>query len=228
MSDTANHISGARLTGSWDTSLQQHIAELNGRFLELLAHSAAAEGVGIGTPIVVDLLPEWRQLSRAGLHRLAACPYLLLDAGFALPAHWREVLAGAVQDAADNGRGREHAISTDLVRRALVLAWHLARSNPLAARITLGMNAECTLLIAARSIHQLEALAELRPSWVRPRWENRLDVWRQLLQAATHDQPQRLRQLQLRGLQLMAGSLMARPAERTTRATAPVQTGRRA
>src|SRR5258706_5721165 len=103
MSDTANHISGARLTGSWDTSLQQHIAELNGRFLELLAHSAAAEGVGIGTPIVVDLLPELRQLSRAGLHRLAACPYLLLDAGFALPAHWREVLAGGRPHPPDQG-----------------------------------------------------------------------------------------------------------------------------
>ena len=227
MSEHNSHAAG-RLAGAWDASLQQHVAELNGRFLEWLSQLAAGTGADPHSPIVVRLAPEWRRLSHPGLQRLAGCPYLLLDAAFATPAHWRDVLAGAVQDAGPEAAGRGNAVSTDLVRRTLVLAWHLARSNPLAARIALGMSAECTELIAARSIHELEAVAEMRPAWVRPRWEQRVEIWRQLLQAAAAEPPLRLRQLQLRGLQLMAGSLLAESAVQRAGAAQPVQTGRHA
>jgi hypothetical protein len=183
------------------------------RFLELFAGAASGATSCLRTPIVLELRAEWRQLPRAGLQRLATCPYLLVDAAFATPTHWRELLKAAVQDAARAPVSMD-PVGTDLVRRTLVLAWHLTRANPLAACIRLGMSHECIELIAARSLHQLEAVADTRPTWVRPRWENRVEVWRQLLYAARDDQSARLRQLQLRGLQLLAGSMIARPVER--------------
>jgi hypothetical protein len=216
MSEHRTTLSTARLAGGWDASLQHHISELNMRFLELFAGAASGSASAMRTPIVLELRAEWRQLPRAGLQRLATCPYLLVDAAFAAPAHWRELLTGAVQDAA-RAPVSVDAVGTDLVRRTLVLAWHLSRANPLAACIRLGMSQECIELIAARSLHQLEAVADTRPTWVRPRWENRVEVWRQLLYAACDDQSTRLRQLQLRGLQLLAGSMVNRPLERAAR-----------
>jgi hypothetical protein len=181
---------------------------LNLRFLELLSAAASGLREGLFTPIALDLRREWQALSASRLLLLAECPYLLLDAAFAVPERWRSMMAGAVHDAPPSSIS--DSIGTELVRRTLVLAWHLARANPLAARITLGMSAECMVLIAGTGLHELEALAETRPVWVRPRWENRPEIWRQLLHAAGDNQQTRLRQLQLRGLQLLAGAMVDR------------------
>jgi hypothetical protein len=160
-----------------------------------------------------QLRADWQRLSPARLLQLAECPYLLIDAGFALPGCWGGLAADQVRDetVAIRGYGFAEFMGTDLVRRMLVLAWHLARANPLAARITLGMSDACISLIAARSIAELERLAETRPDWVRPRWEDRPEVWRQLLLAAANGPELRLRQLQLRGLQLLASGLATGP-----------------
>jgi hypothetical protein len=106
----------------------------------------------------------------------------------------------------------QNALTSALIRRLLVLAWHLARSNPLAARITLGMSDTCAALIAGCRLEALEALAESRPDWIRPLWEDRPEIWQQLLTAALSDHEARLRPLQLRGLQLLAGRLRPLPA----------------
>jgi hypothetical protein len=91
-----------------------------------------------------------------------------------------------------------------LVRRTLVLAWHLARSNRVTARVILGMSALSAERIATARLADLEALAELAPGWIVPRWEAQPNVWRQLIAAACRGQPLLLRQAQLRGVQLLA------------------------
>jgi hypothetical protein len=93
-----------------------------------------------------------------------------------------------------------------LVRRTLVLAWHLARSNRVTARVMLGMSALSAERIAASRLADLEGLAELAPAWIVPRWEQQPNVWRQFIRAACRGQPLLLRQAQLRGLQLLARS----------------------
>ena len=110
-------------------------------------------------------------------------------------------------DAAGPGVYFVGAAGVALVRRTFVLAWHLARANPLAARILLGLTPACALRIAACPLAQLEALAELSPAWVLPRWEAQPHVWRQMMEAALADRAASLRPVQLRGLQLLAGVL---------------------
>jgi hypothetical protein len=186
----------------WDPGLQGQIAELNVQLLDALrrgAHGATAAPV---SPLQAELAPLWRRLGEPALHAMARCPYLMLDVGFARADRWD----GAVHEAAEVRRDAwlAHALEPDLVRRALMLGWHLARANPYAARISLGMTAQCARLIAAMRLRDLELLVERRAGSCRLRWEDRPAVWRQLLEAAATGSIGQLETLQLRGLQLLA------------------------
>jgi hypothetical protein len=86
-----------------------------------------------------------------------------------------------------------------LVRRTLVLAWHLARSNRVTARVILGMSALSAERIASARLADLEALAELAPGWIVPRWEAAAERLAPADRAACRGQPLLLRQAQLRG-----------------------------
>jgi hypothetical protein len=155
---------------------------------------------------VAVLRELWCSLDLPAQRRLALCPYLLLDGGFSAPERWQRASAGGlgVMDGAGAGGYFSSRAGVALLRRTFVLAWHLARANALAARILLGMSPDCAERIAACPLAELEALAELGPVWVVPRWELQPHVWRQMLQAALADRAAGLRPVQLRGLQLLA------------------------
>src|SRR6202050_3224211 len=196
----------APLSGAWDSALLGPVAEINVQMLECLRQMAIdALPEPIGAPRLVTALREdWRRLDALAQRRLAACPYLLLDAGFAQPQRRGGLRAAGVMDATVrggyfNGRG-----AVALVRRTLVLAWHLARSNRVTARVILGMSALSAERIANARLADLAALAERAPGWILPRWEAQPNVWRQLIGAACRGQPLLLRPGQLRGLQLLA------------------------
>lgn len=189
--------------GSWDQALLEPIAEINEQMLESLCAAAA----GGEQPLIVALRAEWRCLGALPLRRVAACPYLLLDGGFADSRRWQRLAHEGVRDGASRGYFVD-ASGIALVRRTLVLAWHLARSNHLAARLMLGMAPRVAALIAQHRLRELEALAELGVNWIVPRWEHQPQVWRQLLAAARRDSPLALRVAQLRGLQLLAASAL--------------------
>ena len=96
------------------------------------------------------------------------------------------------------------AAGVALLRRTLSLAWHVARSNPLSARMMFGMSSDCAERIGTSGLRHLEALAELSPAWMAPRWEAQPVIWRQMIQAAVGGSDAALRRVRLRGLQLMA------------------------
>jgi hypothetical protein len=197
--DQATPAAPAIGTARWDGGLLAPVTAINRQLLELLCEPAPSRCTGL-TQLCSGLAPEARG-------RLARCPYVLLDAGFATPEHWPPSgrQPGAVREA--GGRPGGYFSSRQgiaLVRRTLVFAWHLARANPFSARILLGMAAPCAPCVAASRLEDLEELAELCPAWVAPRWEAQPQVWQQLVQAARAGQVSQLRQAQLRGLQLLA------------------------
>jgi len=211
----------------WDQTLLAPIIETNERLLQWL-HVTACAGLAAppraGAPtgareLVHVLLHEWRALDAAAQRRLARCPYLLLDAGFAEPARWQAPVGLAVHEVAPPARAPER-VSPDadwvaLARRTLLLGWHLARAQPLAARVLLGMSPASAECIAACGLSELEALAEAVAP-VAPRWERQPQIWRQLLQAS-HAAGEALRRAQLRGLQLLA-VVAAAPGSRASAA----------
>jgi hypothetical protein len=193
----------------WDGALLEPVAEINAFMLEILRATAAAEDHS--TPRLVSGLRElWRELDAPAQQRLSHCPYLLLDAGFACRERWERL--APERGVMDGGGARGYFASprgVALVRRTLVFAWHLARSNRLPARVLLGMSAECAERIAGSALRDLEALAELAPAWVVPRWEQQPAIWRQMMRAALDGQDAHLKQVQLRGVQLLAGGAVS-------------------
>ena len=200
-------------TGAWDRGLLEPLAELNLEVLDALAGAAAA------------LRWPWRALGEAARQRLAHCPFLLVDAAFARPELWANLPRAGVHEALPlnsagvgtglgTGAGAAGAprgpLSTPLLRRVLLFAWHLAHANRLAACVALGMSAPCAALVAACRFADLEALAERRPAWIRPRWDDRPEVWQAWLAAAAQESPRALESLQLWGLQMLAAEALAR------------------
>ena len=204
---------------AWDQALLAPIVELNERLLEQLQAVACAVRAAGGALVVSrvqrvpefvhGLLHEWCALDTAALRRLAQCPYLLLDAGFDDPLRWQAGSSLAVHetDCVPHAGGVLWVGDgwPALVRRTLLLGWHMARAQPLAARVLLGMNAASAESIAACRLTDLDELAVREAGRVCPRWQRQPQVWRQLLRAA-HGSAQELRWTQLRGLQLLAAA----------------------
>lgn len=193
------------LPGGWDPALLAPIAEVNQYLLEALRATAMASDRPRLPRLLTLLREDWIRLDRAALERLAACPYLLLDVGFSRPGRW-ERLAEGVMDAPAASGYFEGAGAVALLRRALMLGWHLARSNRIGARLVCGMSAAVAERLASSRLQDLELLAERSAAALAPRWEQQPRVWQQLLRAACLGQPRQLRAVQLRGLQLLAAA----------------------
>ena len=61
--------------------------------------------------------------------------------------------------------------------------------------------------LCGQCLADLEALAERRPAWIRPRWDRQSDVWRAWLSAASKESPRGLERLQWWGLQMLAAEV---------------------
>ncbi len=197
------------LSGAWDAALLAPIAEINQALLEALRAAAQDPSRALLPPLLLGLREEWIRLDQAALERAAACPYLLLDTGVAQLTCIEAASAG-VMDAPASGY-LSGAEGVALMRRALLLGWHLARANRLAARVLFGMSAPVAQRLALSRLQDLDALAERSAPGVKPRWEQQPRVWQQLLRAARRGAAMQLRAAHLRGLQLLAGGCGGEP-----------------
>jgi hypothetical protein len=181
------------------------LAELNEQCLELLSAQAHAVMPGPGALLLREIGPLLRSLDGDARHRAAACPYLLVDAGFGDQQRWVWVSGFRVRDSGQGG----HAFFsipgvTTVTRQVLTYAWHLTRSQNAAARMLLGMSAHCARLIAACTLRQVLELAEMHPEWLQPRWVMRPRMWRELLLSAISGDDRALERARMRGLQVLA------------------------
>jgi hypothetical protein len=180
--------------GGWDAGVLATLVELNEQLLELLA---GAETHGF-------LATELRTLAPQQRARLARCPYLLIDARFAEPQYWQGPLL-RVMDTQAQGCFAS-ADGRTLLRRCLLFAWHLASTNRVMARVTLGMDTLCAEQLTQCRLRDLEWLAELSPAWIRPCWQDQPQFWQRLIAAARRDNRPLLRQLQWHGLTRLAAN----------------------
>jgi hypothetical protein len=206
MSDA--QFAGLELAGRWDSGVLEPLAEINEEVVEVLTGASAAESAA--GPVITALRWRWQALAAPARRRLAHCPYLLLDAGFARPELWAALPRAAVNDAplVGDSAARLKPMPTPLIRRVLLLGWHLARANRFTARLALGMSTECAQLLTRCRLADLEWFAEQRPAFVRPRWEDRPELWQALMGAAAIEKSLDLERLQCWGLQKLAAEAL--------------------
>ena len=183
--------------GAPQGALCDPIVELNAEILDAFAGTAPG------------LRWQWRGLGAAARLRLAHCPFLLADAGFARPEIWANLPSVGVHEAVPLRTllATRNSLATPLLRRVLLLAWHMARTDRAGACIALGMSVPCARVVAGCRLADLEALAERRSAWIRPRWDDRPDVWHAWLNAAAQNSPYDLERLQMWGLQMLAADV---------------------
>ncbi len=197
---------GAVVSGGWlRPGTLDTVLELNECSLALLAEQGLARG-RTACPLLRQVAELWCMLEPKARHRAANCPYLLLDAGFADPARWRVCPQGQVGDNAPLAYAAFFTVpaAAEVARLIFTYAWHLARAEPPAARLLLGMPAASATLIGGYSLRQIQVLAERRLDWLHPRWPARVEVWRDLLLAAAAGEGPALERARLRGLTLLA------------------------
>jgi hypothetical protein len=182
------------------------LAELNEQCLGLLVEEAATQSSGLAHPLLRDLAQLWAKLDGKALKRAAACPYLLMDAGFADPQRWMWMHGHQVLE---RERGPTVPFFTvahaaTVMRTLLTYGWHLAQNRQSAARLLLGMSPQCVDLVRACSLSEVGELAGRHPAWMQPRWPYHVRIWREFLTAAIAGEGQPLQRARLRGLQILA------------------------
>jgi hypothetical protein len=186
------------------------LAELNEQCLELLAEQALQRAPN-APPMFRELLHLWSQLDVASRRRAAACPFLLVDAGFADPYRWRWAGADRVSDREPVAYTAflTTAAATKVANQLFTNAWYIVRTQPLGAALYLGMPPYCANLLRRCTVRQVTELANQNAGWLRPRWAGRVRMWRELLVAAISGEELDLEMARLHGVQLLAMELKA-------------------
>src|SRR5258706_14785369 len=158
-----------RLSCSWVVAMLAAISELNTEILEAMFGATARAGIAGDAS---SLQWRWRGLGEPARLRLAHCPYLLLDAGFAAAQTWAGLGRAGVHEEmpASAAPGTSAPLAAALIRRVLHFAWHLAPCNSPGARVALGMSLDCVTAVARCPRAHLGGLAEHPPARIPPRW----------------------------------------------------------
>ena len=186
------------------------LIELNGQCLELLAEQSLTQPMQ-GNLLLRQVGEIWRTLDEEARRRAASCPYLLFDVGFTDPARWGSVDGQHVSETTTRPYATFFTVprASAVVRQVFIYAWHLAHSKNISAQLLLGMPSHCTHLISAHTLTQIHELAERHPEWMRPRWPNRVRVWRDFLLAAASGDVVALENARMHGIQLIAAECRA-------------------
>jgi hypothetical protein len=187
---------------------------LNLDYLELLIaeHSYPRHGGMQYLPDrVLDLLVNTTAAARQAL---ATTSYTLYSLGFEDQEFWCSALR-ADRQAVDVRYG---ALSTAVMQSsfcelALLHAWHVAVTQPIAARLLYGMQTAIIERIGRAQLWQLRRIAVDYPGLLMPRWPANPCFWPDMLRFAANGDARRLQTVQQLGHQLIAIDLQASEQE---------------
>jgi hypothetical protein len=185
------------------------ICDINEQCLQLLVE-AARTSQSADEPFVRQLLFLTKTLDPATLATAAQFPFLLVDFGFRDPEWWNTIAGGNDNPANDVAwlSPFPRAAATKLSRETLMLAWHTVRTDPEASVVLLGITPAVARQLRSLRLQDIDRIAEQHCRKVRPRWEDRPSVWRQLLICAKSTEVETAHDFVLHALQLTASTAL--------------------
>jgi hypothetical protein len=182
--------------------------DLNHRFLDLVGARSADWRSVAGAGLCAEVSGQVAPLSAAQRAAAANCPYALFDLKFHDDEYWRARLQHFGHwRVADEATGTDE--TANFVRLALFYAWHVAATAKLSAQLVLGMNAHTAAAFRCATLNSLPALVVTEAANLSARWSTCTAYWLALVRAASHADAQRLRRVQLFGLQLEAAARLS-------------------
>jgi|HigsolmetaAR205D_1030408.scaffolds.fasta_scaffold00251_14 hypothetical protein len=189
--------------------LLHRIHGLNCDYLELLASEAAGiEPTGQGRYLALKARLLVPQLSREQRARLAAVPYALYSLRFDDVRFWRRLGSSSPLPLSERYTPGVRSLETAFCETALIQAWHIASTQPLAARLLYGMSEAVSTALAAAPLWQLKWLARHDAEILMPRWATNPCFWPDLIELALRGDEARLATAQLLGVQLTAAEFL--------------------
>lgn len=185
------------------------ICDINEQCLRMLVE-AARTSQSADESFVRQLLLLIETLDTPTLATAARFPFLLVDFGFRDTEWWNALTSG--NDSAANDVAWltpfPRAAATTLTRATLMLAWHTVRTDTEASVVLLGIAPAVARVLRSLRLQDIDRIAEQHYRRVRPRWEDRPNVWRQLLTCAKSTEVETAHDFVLHALQLTASTAL--------------------
>lgn len=99
--------------------------------------------------------------------------------------------------------------AVQLARATLILAWHTVRTEDSAADLLLGACPAVSEILKTLPLSAVDRIVDQHHRHARPRWEDRPGMWLHLLVASQKEDIRGGRDVNLRGLKLIAGELLS-------------------
>lgn len=196
-----------------EPAMLARIRELNLDYLELLV----AEHVAADCAAQLRHLPprqrsELAALPLRALRLLAAAPYTLYSLGFEDESFWKSTCESATASMPASvvhryARTEDPSAQYAFCKVALVHAWHVATTNPLAARVVYAMPHVTAERLAVAPLWQIRCISSSHAALLMPRWPTNPAFWPDLIRFAAANDTRRLTTAQLLGSQLIAAEL---------------------
>ena len=185
------------------------ICDINEQCLQMLVEAAHVPSTA-NEPFIRQLLALISSLDATTLSTAARFPFLLVDFGFRDLEWWSEITAAAEPVASESPCPslfpRSAAIA--LARATLMLAWHTVRTDTEASVVLLGITPTVARLLRSQRLQDIDRIAEQHYWGLRPRWEDRPGVWRQLMFCAKSTEVDTAHDFVLHALQLTASAAL--------------------
>jgi len=205
-----------------DAALLARIQQLNLDYLELLvAEHASAECAAQLQHLPPTPRAALAVLPASALQALSATPYTLYSLGVEDENFWASICANATAGTPSSvvhryARSADASTQYAFCNLALLHAWHVAATNPMAARMLYAMPNATAQRLAATPLWQIARIASSHSTLLMPRWPTNPAFWPDLIRFAASNDTRRLIPARLLGVQLIAAELevacpMSRP-----------------
>lgn len=183
------------------------VHRFNERCLDLLGAAAPSNSPETTAPVITRNRELWIGLDVEARRRIAKLPFVILDAHFKSADWWRRVALSVADQApsagthddlgGDPGSGLSPEVSKKLMQETIMFAWQLTGSDRTAAVMSFGMVAAVAKVVAELTPNEIHEIAIREHSAITIRWAEDVQLWRDLLAAATAGDHDKLAALQL-------------------------------